>query len=365
MSKLTSATALTRASAPPNQRDFLMRNVLVMFDLDHRTGRVGALRPRLLGGEQVAGLGLDLAQRHQSLSRLHVEARHGAHQRLQIRMLGPGVDVGRGAALHHLAVVHDHDLLGHIGDDAEIVGDEQEGHAELLLQILDELEDLRLDRDVERGRGLVGDEEGGIAHERHRDHRALAQPARELERIGAQAPRWIGEPDEAQHLLDQRVGLLLRHVAVEAERLGDLVADRVQRRERRHRLLEYDRDAAAADRAHRAAVAPELGDVGDRAAVVWAALHRIGEQDLALDLGDLGQDPHDRLRDDGLARARFAHERNRAALRDGEGHAAHRPHQPAMDAEIDAQIADCQQIRHARSRNPLIAAPIKPAGPHP
>ena len=46
-----------------------------------------------------------------------------------------------------------------LGDHAEVVGDEQDRHAQLLLQPLEELEDLRLDGDVERGGRLVGDEQ--------------------------------------------------------------------------------------------------------------------------------------------------------------------------------------------------------------
>jgi hypothetical protein len=56
------------------------------------------------------------------------------------------------------------------------VGDEQHGHADLALQRLQELEDLRLDGDVERGRRLVGDQQVRLVGERHGDHDALALP---------------------------------------------------------------------------------------------------------------------------------------------------------------------------------------------
>ena len=46
-----------------------------------------------------------------------------------------------------------------------------------------QLQDLRLDGDVERGGGLVGDQEPRVAGQRHRDHHALAHAARELVRI--------------------------------------------------------------------------------------------------------------------------------------------------------------------------------------
>ena len=55
------------------------------------------------------------------------------------------------------------------GDDAEVVGDEDDGHAHLPLESLDQGEDLGLDRDIEGGRGLVGDEQLRAAGEGHRD----------------------------------------------------------------------------------------------------------------------------------------------------------------------------------------------------
>ena len=51
----------------------------------------------------------------------------------------------------------------------------------------EQLEDLRLDGDVERGGRLVGDDERGIHDERHRDDDALPHAAGELMRILARA----------------------------------------------------------------------------------------------------------------------------------------------------------------------------------
>ena len=47
--------------------------------------------------------------------------------------------------------------VGHLAHDAQVMGDQQHGHAELALQVFQELQDLRLDGDVEGRRGLVGD----------------------------------------------------------------------------------------------------------------------------------------------------------------------------------------------------------------
>ena len=54
------------------------------------------------------------------------------------------------------------------------------GQAEALLQILHQVEDLRLHRDVERRDGLVRDDEIGLDRERPRDADALALAARRI-----------------------------------------------------------------------------------------------------------------------------------------------------------------------------------------
>ncbi len=53
-------------------------------------------------------------------------------------------------------------------------------------------EDLRLDRDVERGRRLVGDDHRRAVQERDRDRDALAHAAGELVRIGVEPARRVG-----------------------------------------------------------------------------------------------------------------------------------------------------------------------------
>ena len=89
------------------------------------------------------------------------------------------------------------DPVGHFGDDAEIVGDEDERRSEPLLQVRDQAEDLRLDGDVERRRRLVGDEDPRLAGERQRDHRPLAHAAGQLVRILLCAPLRIGHVHQA------------------------------------------------------------------------------------------------------------------------------------------------------------------------
>ena len=112
------------------------------------------------------------------------------------------------------------------------------------LQVGEQLQDLRLDGDVERGRRLVGDQQLRRAGERHRDHDALAHAAGELVRVGVEALRRGGDAHELHQLERPRLraaGALMPRCC--DERLRDLEADRQHRVEARHRLLEDHADA--------------------------------------------------------------------------------------------------------------------------
>ena len=92
-------------------------------------------------------------------------------------MMGAVENVIRRPALADAAAVHDDDLIAHRSDDTEIMGYHDDGHAELLLQLLHQIEDLCLNRHVERGRRLVGDQNIRLAGERHGDHDTLPHAA--------------------------------------------------------------------------------------------------------------------------------------------------------------------------------------------
>ncbi len=134
----------------------------------------------------------------------------------------------------------------------EIVRDEQDRHVTLAALLVEEPQDLRLHRDVERGRRLVGDQEVGIGAKRRGDHHALSETAGKLEGIGARALLRIGNANVAQQLDHSRVRRRRRQAAMLTQRFDDLRADPACRIEHLLRLLEHHADAPAADRVHRA-----------------------------------------------------------------------------------------------------------------
>ena len=113
-----------------------------------------------------------------------------------------------------------------------------------------EVEDARLDRRVETGRRLVEDEQLRVGGERDRDHDPLLHAARQLVRVALVDPFRIRDLDAA-HGGQCALSRLLRRLAEDRERLGDLRADLGRRVQRGAGVL-VD---------HRRVVGPELADL--------------------------------------------------------------------------------------------------------
>jgi hypothetical protein len=85
--------------------------------------------------------------------------------------------------LDQLAQVHHRHPVADVLDHRQVVGDEQVRQPEAPLQVLQQVDHLRLDRDVERRDRLVADDQLRIDRQRARDADALALAARELVRV--------------------------------------------------------------------------------------------------------------------------------------------------------------------------------------
>ena len=93
---------------------------------------------------------------------------------------------GAGRHLHDPAAAHHHDPVGDVVDHREVVADEEIGQAQLVLQVLQQVEDLGLDRDVQRRDRLVADQQVGPQRQRPGDADALALAAGEAVRVALQ-----------------------------------------------------------------------------------------------------------------------------------------------------------------------------------
>jgi hypothetical protein len=253
-------------------------------DVAHRDDRRRALGHRRLFGPCEAahgpeGFGVILRRRFQ----------HGA---------GVGL-------LHLLALQQDFDLVGHLRHHGEVVGDVDRGSVELLDDVADGGQHLDLGRDVERGGRLIEDDEVGAAGHRHRRHRALQLPARDLVRIAEADLVGVRQLHPAVEVHRVLLGLGPGHDVVLDRRLGVLVDQLVGRVEARRSRLRDIGDALAAQ-------AAALG-IGGLAQVDPV------EQDLAArDAAAVAREAHGRKPDGGLARPGFADQAQDLALVQGQ-----------------------------------------------
>ena len=251
-------------------------------------------------------------------------ARSGAGRACTGAAVAPN-DLLGGAGLDEHARVHHVDALAHAGDDAEVVRDQDQRRVALGDEHAQQVEDLRLDRDVERRRRLVGDQQLRLARERHRDHRPLAHPARELVRIVAEPRLRARDPDLVEQLGRARVRPALRSIpkcVSSASRIWrpivstgfrlvigswKIIAISLARGPARSSLVRHRQQVAAVE-ARRAG----RGAPGAR------------------------QDPEHRERGDALAAARLADDPERLARRDVERDAVDRVDGAALGPELDA-----------------------------
>ena len=73
-------------------------------------------------------------------------------------MFGIGDDLANGAGFDDLAQVHHGHVVGDLGYHTQVVGDENDGHAQLIAKLAKKIKDLGLNGHIESGGGLVGDE---------------------------------------------------------------------------------------------------------------------------------------------------------------------------------------------------------------
>ena len=147
-------------------------------------GRVAQLRAQRAARVEAAAArrvdrARDVAGQDDPLAaQLRVGHRDGRHERL--RCTGAPGWRNRSRAVGQLGdppEVHDRDPVADVLDDAHVVGDEHVGQAELALERLEQVEDLGLDRHVERRHRLVADDEVRLEDERPGDADALALAA--------------------------------------------------------------------------------------------------------------------------------------------------------------------------------------------
>ena len=134
----------------------------------------------------------------------------------------------RRSRFHHAAGVHDHDIVRHLRNDTEVMGDQHDGRIDLVLQAAEQVQNLRLDGHVQCGGRLIGNDELRRTSQCHCDHDTLPHTAGELVRVHVVNALAVRDTDHLEELngasLDRFLGRVLA-LLVERGHLVHLVAD--------------------------------------------------------------------------------------------------------------------------------------------
>ena len=209
-------------------------------------------------------------------------------------MLGIVEDLVSSALLADGAGVHNDDLVTHLGHNAQVMGDHDNCHAQFLLQLLHELQDLGLDGHVQSGGGLIGNQNIGLAGQGHGDHNSLAHAAGKLEGILLHPLFRLVDVHQLQHFHSPVIGLMLVAVGVQEDCLHQLVPDGIGGIQGGHGVLENNGNLVAADVLHFL-----FGNTHQLFAVY---LNGAGDN-----LAGFFQNLHNGIGGDGLTGAAFAH----------------------------------------------------------
>ena len=237
------------------------------------------------------------------------------------------VDLGSVGQLHHLAQIHDGDAVGDMAHHQQVVGNEQIGQAQLILQLIEHVDDLGLNGHVQRRYRLIADDEVGVDGQRAGDADTLALSAGEL--VSVAGGMFAVQPHMVHQLQNARHALFLGLVKfMDIQRLADDVGDRHAWVQGRIGILKDHGGLFA-----------ELLDIG------WGLQLFSVIPDFAA--GGLIQ-MQDRAANGGLAAAGLAHQTQRLSLVDAEGYAVHRLERFGLehtyvDIEVFFQVFDFNQ----------------------
>ena len=174
----------------------------------------------------------------------HGNARPAIEQPLRVRVLRIFHHLVHGSLLHDAPGVHDGDATAKLGGHAQVVGDQDDGSAMLLVDTAHQIQDLGLDGDIQGGGRLVGQQEGRAAHQADGDQGTLLHATRKLVWVGGIAVHRGGDADLFHHgqdalLLASATGAVegpgqarAGNDVVQSQSFPDLLADREGRVQR-------------------------------------------------------------------------------------------------------------------------------------
>ena len=198
-------------------------------------------------------------------------------------------------------------------------------------KLVQQIQNLRLNGDVQ-GRGrLIGNEQFGFARQGHGNHHPLTHATRELMGIVIDPLCGLGNIDQPQHVTGLGHGLLRCQAFVQPECLGNLLTHTQNRVERRHGLLKNHGNFFSPQIAHSLRI----------------CLHQVCALEPYLAVGDAsgrhGQEFHDGHGGDTFTAARLTHDTQCFASIDVKINAIDRMQHTVIGVKVNLKVLNFQQ----------------------
>ena len=150
---------------------------------------------------------------------------------------------------HAAAVLHHGHRVSKLSHDAQVVRNKQQAHVQLVAQFAQQLQNLRLHRDVQRGGGFIGNQQFRAREQGHCNHHALALAAGKLVREIVQPFRRITDTGAFKAVQNFTPRCLFTHSPMKGQHFIELFFQGMQWVERHHRLLKNHGDVVATNAA--------------------------------------------------------------------------------------------------------------------
>ena len=160
------------------------------LDVGARLESIGTACRELAAFRQIENVGHRAGNRRQALGARTVHTRQRSEQSPRVRVHRIAEDLLHRRELLNLPAVHHGHAIAHLGDDGEVVGNQEDRGVFLpRLHLEHQIQNLGLDGHVEGRRGLIRDQQVRRQRERYRNHDPLALAARKLVRDTASCAR--------------------------------------------------------------------------------------------------------------------------------------------------------------------------------
>jgi hypothetical protein len=260
-----------------------------------------------------------------------IDARHQSQERGCVRVIGALEDVLYVSSFDQASTVHDLRRVAGGGDHSQIVADYHERHAQFLAQPVEQHQNLRLHRHIERCGRLIGNQQFRLTRNGDSDHDSLAHPTAELLRQIIEATRRLADPDQFHQFLRPPARGRPLQAAMVSQRLGYLLTHAHDWVQRGKGILKHHCDLATTN-------APQL-PLG-KFEQVYTFKKNLPRGDNSI---QGSKQAHDTERGNALTAATFTDDANRLSVYERKRHVINRVQGTARGDELRAQVFDVEE----------------------